>query len=118
MRGRSSIIRCLALSLFSRIVPRYFEPIIRADGSEKNDCERNAGKRLTASIAGQHPRRGFCVIEDALATNGPHLKTLLEHGMDFIIVAKPGSNAACFEALDRHMRRDKQQAWETMEDRE
>ena len=59
-----------------------------------------------------HPKRNFVVVEDALAANGPQLKTLLEHGMDFIIVAKPGSNAARFESLDLHMRRDQQQAWE------
>ena len=100
----------------STVLPLDFEPITRADGSDKNDCERNAGKRLITSIAGQYPKRRFVVIEDALAANGPHLNTLLEHGMDFIIVAKPGSNAALFETLDQHMRRGQQQAWETLDD--
>jgi len=42
-----------------------FEPITRADGSQKNDCERNAAKRLIPAIAAQYPKRQFVVIEDA-----------------------------------------------------
>ena len=76
-----------------------FEPITRADGSQKNDCERNAGKRLIPSIARQYPKRDFIVTEAALAANGPHIKTLLEHGMDYIIVAKQGSNETFFSNL-------------------
>ncbi len=76
-----------------------FEPITRADGSEKNDCERNAGKRLIPSIARQYPKRDIIVTEDALAANGPHINTLLEHGMDYIIVAKEGSNESFFKNL-------------------
>lgn len=77
-----------------------FEPITRADGSEKNDCERNAGKRLITSIARQYPLRDLVVVEDALAANGPHIKTLLEHGMDYIIVVKDGSNESFFTNLN------------------
>jgi hypothetical protein len=76
-----------------------FEPITRADGSEKNDCERNAGKRLIPSIARQYPKRDIIVTEDALAANGPHIKTLLEHRMDYIIVVKEGSNESFFKNL-------------------
>ncbi|ASJ74601.1 transposase [Granulosicoccus antarcticus] len=101
----------------STVLPLDFEPITRADGSNKNDCERNAGKRLIASLAAQYPKRGFIVIEDALAANGPHLKTLIEHRMDFIIVAKPGSNAALFETLDQRMKQGELQAWETVDEK-
>ena len=36
--------------------------------------------------------------------------------MDFIIVAKPGSNAALFETLDQHMRRGQQRARKTVDE--
>ena len=42
------------------VLPLDFEPITRTDGSGKNDCERNAGKRLIASIAGQVPQARLC----------------------------------------------------------
>lgn len=76
-----------------------FELITRADGSNTNDCERSAGKRL------KYPKRCFVVIEDALAVNGQLLKALLKHNMDFTTVARPGSNAALFDTLDQLMMR-------------
>ena len=90
---------------FKRALPLDFEPITRHDGNTKNDCERNAGKRLLGSIRRQYPDRQFVVLEDALAANGPHIQQLKEHQMGFIINAKPGSNAALFNEVDRRMRR-------------
>lgn len=81
------------------VLPLDFEPITRADGAKKNDCERNAAKRLIASIAAQYPKRRFVVIEDALAANGPHLELLQAHRMDFIIGVKPDGNASLFDAV-------------------
>ena len=33
-----------------QVIPLAPEPIINADGNDKNDCERNAGKRLVGKI--------------------------------------------------------------------
>ena len=84
------------------VLPLDFEPIVKADGDNKNDCERNAAKRLLKSIAAQYPKRQFIIIEDALASNGPHIQLLLHYGMDFILGIKPGGNPTLFkEMLDR-----------------
>lgn len=83
-------------------LPLDFEPITKRDGATKNDCERRAGTRLIPSLAAQYPKRRFCVLADALGANGPHLKLLTEHNMDYLIVAKPGCNAALFEAIGTH----------------
>lgn len=88
-----------------RALPLDFEPITRRDGNTKNDCERNAGKRLLTSISQQYPDRQFVVLEDALAANGPHIQELLRHSMDFIIGAKPGSNAAMFDEVCKRLSR-------------
>ncbi len=88
-----------------RALPLDFEPITRRDGNNKNDCERNAGKRLLNSIRQQYPDRQFVVLEDALAANGPHIQELLRHKMDFIIGAKPGSNAALFDEVGERLNR-------------
>ena len=90
---------------FKRALPLDFEPITRHDGNTKNDCERNAGKRLLTSIRQQFPDRQFVVLEDALAANGPHIQQLLDHQMDFIIGAKPGSNASLFDEIAKRMNR-------------
>jgi len=43
------------------------------------------------------------VLEDALAANGPHIKTLQEQGMSFIIRVKPGSNATLMETVQERL---------------
>ena len=41
------------------------------DGATKNDCERNAAKRLPTDLRREHPRLPLLVAEDGLASNGP-----------------------------------------------
>jgi hypothetical protein len=81
------------------VLPLDFEPIVKADGTTKNDCERNAAKRLLHSIHAQYPQRRFLVLEDALAANGPHIQALTEHELDYIIGIKPDGNAYLFEQM-------------------
>lgn len=79
------------------VLPFAPEPIIRADGQEKNDCERNAAKRLIADTRREHPHLPLIVVEDALAANAPHIETLQAADMRFILGVKPGSHYALFE---------------------
>jgi hypothetical protein len=81
------------------VLPFCPEPITNADGSEKNDCERNASERLYRRIRREHPHLKIIVTEDALGSNGPHLRLLQELNMRFIIVVKPDGNKAIFEYL-------------------
>jgi hypothetical protein len=81
------------------VLPLDFEPIVRSDGDTKNDCERNAGKRLLDALNQQYAKRSFIVLEDALAANGPHIQTLLDYAMSFIINIKPAGNATLFEHM-------------------
>lgn len=83
------------------VLPFDLEPIIRSDGNTKDCCERNAAKRLIPSIATQYFMRRFIVVEDALACNGPHVKLLRAHQMDFVIGAKPASASTLFDAFDQ-----------------
>jgi hypothetical protein len=74
------------------VIPFAPEPIQREDGATKNDCERNAVKRLLVKIRHEHPHLPLIVIEDGLASNGPHIKLLQELGIHFILGAKPGDH--------------------------
>lgn len=80
-------------------LPMALEPITRADGQNKNECERVVAKRLLGYIAEAYPQRQFIVIEDALASNGPHVALLNELGMDFILGVKEAGNSALFEQV-------------------
>ncbi|WP_157736201.1 hypothetical protein [Granulosicoccus antarcticus] len=77
------------------VLPIAYEPITKKDGDNKNDCERNAGKRLLVYLADAFSQRNFLVIEDALASNGPHIELLNELGMAFILGVKPEGNKNC-----------------------
>lgn len=82
---------------FREVIPLAPEPIIKQDGTTKNDCERNASKRLLRKIRQEHPHLGFIVIEDGLSSNAPHIREILDLNMHFILGAKPGDHAFLFE---------------------
>lgn len=81
------------------VFPFAPEPIHKLDGSTKNDCERNAAKRLLPKIRAEHPHMQFIVVEDGLASNAPHLRLLQELGMHFLTGAKPGDHAFLTERV-------------------
>jgi hypothetical protein len=83
------------------VIPLAPEPIVRSDGQEKNDCERNAAKRLLADTRREHPHLPLIVVEDALAANAPHIETLQALDMRFILGVKPGSHYALFEDAEQ-----------------
>lgn len=59
------------------------EPVLKKHGESKNDCKRNAAKRLLEDVRREHPHLGFIVVEDSLASNGPHIYKLQKHKMRF-----------------------------------
>ena len=78
------------------VIPLAPEPIQKQDGSSKNDCERNAAKRLLGKIRQEHPRLKLLVVEHGLASNAPHIRDLFKLRMHFILVVKPGDHAVLF----------------------
>ncbi len=85
------------------------EPIRKEDGARKNDCERNAAKRLLNDLRREHPHMKAILVEDALASNGPHIKLLKEKDFRFILGAKPGDHELLFSWFEAS---DTKQTWE------
>lgn len=83
------------------VLPLAPEPIMKTDGATKNDCERNASKRLYADARREHPHLKFIVVEDSLASNVPHLTDLLALDMRYIVGVKPGDHAFLFDLLKK-----------------
>ncbi|NEV65407.1 transposase, partial [Thiorhodococcus minor] len=79
------------------VFPLAPEPILKPDGSKKNDCERNAAKRLLSDVRREHPHLKLIVVEDALASNGPHIRHLQALDLRFILGAKPSDHTALFD---------------------
>ena len=72
---------------------------IQDDETNKNDCERSAAKRLVTAFRREHPHLKTLVVEDALASNGPHIKHLKAHRLRFILGAKAGDHKALFKRV-------------------
>ena len=81
------------------VIPLAIEPIVKQDGETKNDCERNATKRLLARIKQQHPKLKLIVTEDGLSSNAPHINDLRSYGYHYILGAKPGDHLHLFKAV-------------------
>src|SRR5229473_3446656 len=65
------------------VIPLMPEPIVKHDGTRKNDCERNAAKRFIAKLRQDHPHLKFIVTEDSLSSNAPHIETLHDYGCHY-----------------------------------
>ena len=79
------------------VIPLMPEPIVKQDGTAKNDCERNAAKRFMAKLRQDHPHLKFIVTEDSLSSNAPHIETLQAHGLRYILGVKAGDHTALFQ---------------------
>ena len=79
------------------VIPLAPEPIIKGDGTTKNDCERNASKRLLNDVRREHPHLKVLVVEGGLASNHPHLSLLDSLNMNYIIAVKPGDHRYLFD---------------------
>jgi hypothetical protein len=75
------------------VFPLCPEPIINADGDEKNDCERNATRRWLKLFRQEHHRLPMIIVEDALAANAPHIRDLKAASAHYIIGVKWGDHA-------------------------
>ena len=86
---------------FKEVIPLAPEMIIHQDGATKNDCERNAAKRFLCKLRQDHPHLPLIVIEDALSSNGPHIRDLQQYGMHYILGVKPGDHPLLFHHLEQ-----------------
>ncbi len=84
------------------VFPLAPEMIDKQDGASKNDCERTAAKRFITAFRKDHPHLKTIVVEDALASNGPHIKHLKDHDLRFILGVKPGDHERLFDWVDAH----------------
>jgi Transposase DDE domain len=74
------------------VIPLDFEPILNQDGAKKNDCERNAAKRLCTALKARYPDLKIILVEDALYANAPHIRQITEDGWDYVLNVKPDSH--------------------------
>lgn len=82
------------------VLPFAPEPIMRSDGSTKNDCERRSAERFLSALRREHPHLKLIITGDGLFSNGPFIKAVKHAGHAFILVAKPKDHKALFEEFN------------------
>ena len=78
------------------VLPLMPEPIMRQDGRQKNDCERNAAKRFLEKLRQDHPQLPLLIVEDSLSSHAPHIQELQQHNLRFLLGVKPGDHKFLF----------------------
>ena len=79
------------------VFPLGCEFIIRQDGSIKNDCERNASKRLINKLLESYKEEPIVVLADALHANEPQIEQILSAGWDYLMTVKPMKGEVLFK---------------------
>ena len=85
-----------------QVIPVMAEPIQNRDGTKKQDCEINAGKRLMPQLRQHFPRMGLILTGDDLFSRQPMIETLLENNFHFFLVAKPTRHTYLMAWLDTY----------------
>jgi hypothetical protein len=70
------------------------------DGSEKQDCESNAAKRLIRRVRAEHPHLSFIVTADDLHSHVPFVEECQKRRFSYVLVAKPDSHKELFEWVE------------------
>jgi len=91
---------CLVHPDVKEVIPLGPELIKKADGSKKNDCERNASKRFLERFRREHPHLLVIMIEDALSSNAPHIRDLEKYDIRYILGAKEGDHKFLFNYVN------------------
>src|SRR4029450_9851665 len=81
------------------VIPLMPEPIIKQDGTAKNDCERSAAKRLIVKLRQDYPHLKVIVTEDSLSSNAPHIEALQDHHLHYILGVKEGDHTFLFKQV-------------------
>ncbi len=83
-----------------QVIPLMPEEIRNTDGTEKQDCEINAGKRFIRQLRKDHPQMKFTIGGDGLNSKQPFIELIRQEGMNFILVAKPADHKIMMEWVD------------------
>ena len=81
----------------SQVIPLAPEQVKNTDGSEKQDCETNAAKRLLGKIKKAHPKLPLIIVGDGLYSKQPMIESTTSSGMHYVFTAKPDDHKILVE---------------------
>ena len=81
----------------SSVIPLAPEQVRNTDGSEKQDCETNAAKRLLTRIRTVHPKLPLIILGDGLYSKQPMIESVTASDMHYIFTCKPDDHKILVE---------------------
>ena len=81
------------------VIPLMPEPIVKHDGTDKNDGERNAAKRFVAKLRQDHPHLKFIVTRRQSAFQCPAYRDPARPCSALILGVKEGDHAYLFQQV-------------------
>lgn len=82
-----------------QVIPLAPEQIKNEDGTQKQDCEINASKRIVQRIRSEHPKLKIIIGGDSLYSKQPFINELKRQRMSYILVAKPPDHKIMYEFI-------------------
>jgi hypothetical protein len=76
-------------TVMRQVIPLAPEEVRNTDGTQKQDCEANAAKRLLGRIRKSHPTLSFIVVADSLYSKQPTIEEIDSLQMSYVLAAKP-----------------------------
>jgi DDE_Tnp_1-associated len=84
------------------VIPFMPEQICNADGTDKQDCEMNAAKRLLKKVRCDFPQLRLIMGGDGLFSKQPMIEEVLQNKMSYIFSAKPSDHKYLREWIDTY----------------
>ena len=94
------------------MLPLAPEFVVNTDGSSKQDCETNAGKRMINRLRRTHRQLPAIIVADSLYSKEPFIQMLTGLRFSFILVAKPKDHKSLFEDIAGLRRGKRLETWQ------
>ncbi|MDR1251625.1 MAG: hypothetical protein LBK62_05600, partial [Treponema sp.] len=96
----------------SVVLPVMAEMIRNEDGSEKQDCERNAAKRWLGKYGQEYQWLSPTLLGDDVYSDYPTCKAIVERGMSFIFTCKEASHPWLTETVgNSYLHESRRRVW-------
>ena len=83
-----------------QVIPLAPEEVRNTDGTQKQDCETKAAKRLITRLRQSHPHLKTIVVADSLYSKQPFIEALSKEDMHYVLVAKDEDHKVLMEHVE------------------
>ena len=81
-------------------LPSSYAIVTPKAGTDKQDCEINAGYRMLERLRTDSPRMAAIIVADSLYSKQPFVERLRAARFSFLLVAKPGDHSSLYQDVD------------------